>query len=389
MIDGRSRIAGYVLHPKALVPGEAIDGKALSRALAADGLIRFAQRRTVVIPVTRSQWRDGDFTGAIAAGSHFKPLETGALAVDEVLALLGEMRAAGARVALDSGCVSRDARLIEAADLLLFDFHATSLAALEEQVRALGRERQDLALAAVGVQSWAECRLCRSMGFVFCAGPFVSTPDEGERGDRLGQSRMVVIEMLNELRGEADIAAIAATAKRDPAVVVKLLEMANSPLHGLSREVFNLDEAILLLGRDRLYRWLALAMFRVDGDGGRDQTLLVLALCRAAFLEALGNGRGRQQADELFLVGLLSVIDSLLGLGMQSVLEKMRLPDAVVSVLLKSEGPYAKHLSLAIAMERCRLDQASVLGASIGIDMSEMVRCYADAIKLATAELAA
>ena len=78
----------------------------------------------------------------------------------------------------------------------------------------------------------------------------------------------------------------------------------------------------MLLGRDAVYRRLTLAMFWIDAHGGRDQTLLVIALSRACFLEGLASEKDRKLAGELFLVGMLSVVDGLLGLPMVRVLEK-------------------------------------------------------------------
>ena len=57
------------------------------------------------------------------------------------------------------------------------------------------------------------------------------------------------------------------------------------------------------------------------------------------------------------------------------------------AALLNNEGPYAPYLQLAIAMERCRLDHAVILAASLQISPSTLVDCYREALGWASAEL--
>jgi EAL and modified HD-GYP domain-containing signal transduction protein len=132
--------------------------------------------------------------------------------------------------------------------------------------------------------------------------------------------------------------------------------------------VSSLDQAIMVVGRETLYRWLTISMFRVGGNSSRDESLLELALARARFLELIGQAQlSQQQAEELFLVGLLSLLDCLLSTPMANIVQKMNLPPVVVDVLLRSEGDYSRYLLLAIAVEKGRSDQAGRLASSLGL----------------------
>jgi EAL and modified HD-GYP domain-containing signal transduction protein len=193
--------------------------------------------------------------------------------------------------------------------------------------------------------------------------------------------------MLHQVRAEAPPAQIVATAKRDPAIVLKLLKIGNSPAFGFGRQMSGLEESILVMGRDSLYRWLSIALFKLGNNDGRDQTLLVLALTRGNFLESLAPPGNTTVSEELFLVGLLSVIDVLLGCPLDRVIQQMPLPANLVAVLANDEGPYAPYLSLAITMERCSLVQASLFAAKLKIDITKVIDCYAKAIDFASAEL--
>lgn len=366
--------------------GAGVSGPALLAALESERVGHLIERRKAIIPLTDAQWHAADFATFARPNAYFLLTSTNASAMPalEWVNLATRIRASGGSIATSLENFMSHGDSAQLADCLLLNLAETSLVSFEQQLADIRRQYPELLLVVDGVSSWSEYRYLLSLGISLCIGPFATTPDDNEQSNQISQSRLVLIEMLNMLRGDGEIAEIATVAKRDPAVVVKLLEMANSPLSGLSRKVASLEDAIILLGRDALYRWLSLAMFRVDSRGDRDETLMVIALSRASFLERLAPTGNRQVAGELFLVGLLSLIDSLLSMPIEKVLEKMHLPAPVASVLLRNEGPYARYLSLAFAMERCRIEQAVTLSSVIGLDPTAMMTSYGESIAWAS-----
>lgn len=383
MLDGQSQIAGYRLQARALDKRNVISGTAIRAALLAENVHHAGGQRPLLISLTVEQWQTADFSEIIAPQTFIllSDIESDPAPQQR----LAEIRAAGARTAIHddaAGADSADWPL----DLVLFAFRKTELATQEKHLQSLS-QRPGLLLVADGVESWAEHRLCQRIGFKLSIGGFAGTRDQEAPPGKISESRLVVLDMLNQIRSDAELGTLAATALRDPAVVVKLLDMANSPLYGLPRKVASLEEAITLLGRDALYRWLSLALFNIEGNDGRDRTLLVLALCRAALLEGLATGHGKQTADEAFLVGLLSIADSLLDRPMADVLAHIHLPAAVKAALLHNEGHHARFLQLAIMLERCRLDQAVVLAGALQLSPATLIESYRKALGWASAVL--
>lgn len=358
LIDERSRIAGYRFVVRRRGSELAPECRETVAALAAENLPAFAARRLALLPLTAGDWQRADFRCFIAAHTSF--LVAAPVAGEETgdwLTVLREIREAGGRIALNDAGAAIPAA-VALADLVVLDFRAYALDHFEQQVRGLRRQRPELALAADGIGSWAEHRFALSLGLRYSLGGFAAAADDAEAADQLNQSRLVLIELLNLLRGEAELDEISAVAKRDPGVAVKLVGMANSPASGLSAPVASLEQAMMVLGRATIYRWLSIAMFRSGSGGGRDEALLELALWRARFLElAAGGRRPKPECDELFLVGLLSLLDSLLGLPMAQVVRRMNLPAQVAEVLLNSGGPYGRFLLLALAVEKGRGEQ--------------------------------
>lgn len=387
LIDARSRIAGYRFRVRRLGSELAPNPGETLAALAAENLAQFANRRLALVPLAAGDWRRADFRPFVAAGTHFlvAPPAAGEPPADW-LAELREIRDAGGRVALgDAGAAVADALTL--ADLLILDFRTHALDAFERRVRELRRQPQ-LALAADGIASWAEHRLCQSLGLTYSLGDFAAGADDQEPRDKLDQSRLILIEMLNLLRSDAELDEIAAVAKRDPGIAVKIVGMANSPAAGLASPVASLEQALLVLGRATVYRWLSIAMFRTGGSG-RDEALLEMALWRARFLELAAAGRlGKPAGDELFLVGLLSLMDSLLGLPMDQVVRRMKLPAQVAEVLLDSAGPYGRFLLLALAVEKGRGEQAAKFADALDIAQAQVEAAAREARSWAEAALA-
>jgi len=109
----------------------------------------------------------------------------------------------------------------------------------------------------------------------------------------------------------------------------------------------------MMVGREQLYRWLTLSLFRVGSHRERDEALLELALARARFIELLVEQQlSKAQAGEAFFVGLLSMRDCLLSQSLEIILSRLNVAEHVASVLRRSEGPYAPCVRLALAVEQ-------------------------------------
>lgn len=369
IIDGRSRIAGYRFNIRLLDSADgSVEGGIRLQLLLRESIANLAQRRLAVIPLSAQEWLDHTFRQLAAPGAVFLvDIPAPGTSPEAWVSILADIRASGAKVAVTGAAIAIPGAL-DAADLMLINFADYPLEAFERLVADIRQRHPSLQLMVENIQSWPEHRLCQARGLLYSLGEFSTRSDEEDTREKLNQSRLVLIEMLQLLRQDADAAALAEVAKRDPAVALKVVAMANSPAAGLPSPVASVDQAIMLLGRSYLYRWLAISMFRVGGSP-RDEGLLELALRRARFLEVLAQDhRKKHEADELFLVGLLSLLDILLGMPIDKAVAGMSLPANVTDVLIKSEGPYARYLMLAIAVERGRTEQIAKVAALLGVD---------------------
>lgn len=370
-LDSHNRLCGYRFSLRlADEQPEVATEPLFLEALRSADIATFAQRRMAIIPLSPDALARGRHRFLAAPQAVFlMDLRQNAMPYGELLKCLKGVRDAGCRAALSGVTLSADTiPLLEATDVVFLDLAEYSLPHFHSLARSLRTKFPKLTLAAENVQSWPERRMCAAWGFEYCLGGFLATRDADEKEGVIDQGRLAVIEMLNLLRGEAELSELGAVAKKDPGIAFQLLALANSAAAGLASPVSSLEQAIVVLGRERLYRWLMVSMFRIGEVRDRDEALLEVALTRARFLETVAEGiQPKESCDELFLVGLLSLFDILLAMPMPKVLSKMHLSEPLADVLLRSTGPYAQYLLLALALEKGRAAQAEQLAMTLGI----------------------
>ena len=390
VVDEKNRLCGYRFSLQSSDTHTPHPETEFIAALEEAHIAQFAERRLAVIPLTLD---------AVVFKRHLPLLTPNtAFLIDRNQAnlppqqLAGRMLAlkeAGCKVALYGATMEQDqAVLFEACDIVFLRPGDTALPQFQAMTRELRALYPSLALAADGVQSWDEQRMCLAWGFRYCLGDFLTTTDKLDPDARIDQGRLTSIEMLNLLRSDSELSALVDVAKQDPGITFQVLKWANAPAAGQSTTVTSLAQAIVVLGRNSLYRWLTVSMFRLGANRERDESLLEVALTRARFLELVGgDALTEAQRDEVFLVGLLSLFDILLGMPMQAILAKMHLSDTVLDVLLRSSGPYGPYLMLALMVERGMTPRAAQIATDLGIDPATLSRTSTDAFHWAQESL--
>jgi EAL and modified HD-GYP domain-containing signal transduction protein len=206
-------------------------------------------------------------------------------------------------------------------------------------------------LIARELQSNDEFSLCFHSGFDLFQGAFVSS-HENWAVRKSDINRIRIIELLNQVRSGAELTLIAEGLKTEPILSFKLLRYVNSAAMGLLREVTSISQGLVTLGRDKTFRWLSLLLFDTLNPSYRERVLTERALARGRFMEGLaGHGRVPAVAEQLFMTGLFSLLDRLMGQKMPEMLRQITLPEPVTQALLGQSGGLGDILQLAIAME--------------------------------------
>lgn len=156
-----------------------------------------------------------------------------------------------------------------------------------------------------------------------------------------------IIQLLDLVRNNADIARIEQLLKQDVAISYKLLRYINSAGFGLMVEIQSFRHAVSILGYDALNKWLSLLLVTASRDPSAP-ALTQTAIVRGRFMEIIGaSWLDSSHHDNLFITGAFSLLPQLTGSRMEDVLEAMTLPEGIVDALLHDSGEYAPLLRLA------------------------------------------
>lgn len=190
------------------------------------------------------------------------------------------------------------------------------------------------------------------------------------------------LELLNLLRMDADLRQVEQILKRDVALSYKLLRYVNSAAAGLNTTISSFSHAVTVLGYKKLYRWLTLLLVTASDDGRAPPALQKTAVTRGRFMELLGEqlGQNHDECDNLFIVGMFSLLDVLFDMPMANILEHLQLPQPLLEALAKRSGQLGELLRLTESCEDGQLNGVAELCARHGLSADQLNQAHVAAL---------
>ena len=273
----------------------------------------------------------------------------------EVLARCQHLHDQGFMLAVDD-VVQVDeayAPLLALADIIKVDIlgmDTDRLRALVDQLKPFGKK-----LLAEKVETLEQLELCQSLGFDLFQGYYFAKPTLIV-GKKLNPSQLVLIRLLGLVLEDAETSEIEMAFKTEPGLTVNMLRLTNSVACGLSTNVTSLRHAITILGRRQLQRWLQLLIFtNPKGSTQGVNPLLQLAATRGRLMELLAERvqpRNREFADQSFMVGIMSLMPTLMSISQEDILAQLPVAQRVKQALIDYGGQHGKMLRLVEATEQ-------------------------------------
>lgn len=234
-------------------------------------------------------------------------------------------------------------------------------------------------LIAEKVEQNAQFNALLEAGYQQFQGYFYARP-ESLNSKVINPSFDGVLHLLNLVSQDAENKTIENGFKRDTTLSYKLLRYINSVGFGLSCEVQSIGHALTILGRNQLYRWLTLLMVTA-GNNSSSPALMKTSITRGRLTELLGEPFfEKRDRDNLFVVGVFSLLDIMLKVPMETVLEKLQLPEAIVDALVRREGIFGPFLKLTEACEDANNEEILQLAAMLQLNPDKVNQCHMDAL---------
>lgn len=205
----------------------------------------------------------------------------------------------------------------------------------------------------LGVRSPSDLEAAFASGCVLAAGwPFGDPPPASAAKKTVAPELQVILELINRVDREEPVDRLEAVLKNDPTLAFRLIRYINSPGFGLSVEISSFRHALMILGYQKLKRWLALLLASASKDANM-KPVMFAAVRRGLIMEELVRSSGDAELrGELFICGVFSLLDRLLGQPFAELLRAVPVSDRVRQALLGEEGPFLPYLELVQAIEQ-------------------------------------
>ena len=239
-------------------------------------------------------------------------------------------------------------------------------------------------LLATKVQHIEQFEPLKEAGYSLFQGAFFKEP-EIIADRKLSSHEISRITILKAIEAEdPDLDALAESIQSDVAVSFRLLTYLNSAAFSFSQKIQSIRHAINMLGIVKMKNWLrAVLLADMASQGDNPQELVLLSLQRGKFLENVGREYDFWGFDpgSLFLLGLFSLIDAILGMPMAKVVEFLPLDDKMKAALCRTtNNEYQPLMDLMVCIEDTDWAKLDTMTQNLSFDLDVVKAAYTDAM---------
>lgn len=302
----------------------------------------------------------------------------------EFLARCSELKQKGYQFALDNIVEINDKieKLLPIVSVVKVNVLAIEKPQLTKLVAELNR--WPVLLLALKVENREQEALCRQLGFQMFQGYYFAKP-EVMAVKRADPGKLALLKLLTLAMGDSDVEELEKEFKHQPGLSYNLMRMVNSVANGLPQKINSIKHAIMILGRQQLQRWIQLLLYTADqADGGASNALMQTAAARGKLMELIAiaeRPHDKNHHERAFMVGILSLLDTLLGMDMQQIIDKLGIPEDMSQALLTRDGRLGQELKLVEANEKGEVTAIQSILNDLGfISLSELADIELQAI---------
>ena len=244
-------------------------------------------------------------------------------------------------------------------------------------------KRWPVLLLAEKVENQETARRCIAMNFQMLQGFYFAKP-EIISGKRIDPSKLSLLKLLLLVVKDSEVTDIENELKYQPGVSYNLLRMVNSAASGLPSKINSIKRAIMIVGRKQLQRWVQILLYAAkQRDGSSSDALMQTAAIRGKLLEFIAvadRPHDKNHQDRAFMVGVLSLLDTLLGVEMEKLVETLSIQKDMSEALLSRQGYLGRQLQLIEAYEQGEVEKTSaIMNEMAFLDFNEFTRMELEA----------
>lgn len=230
-------------------------------------------------------------------------------------------------------------------------------------------------------REWAQANACS-----FVTGEYLlarsTTPGKAD------MTKLKLLKLLSLIEGDASTSDLEGIFREESKLSYSLLRLVNSAAMSPRSPITSFGQAINLLGRRQLQRWLQLLVYSDPNNGQHPTPLLPKAAARGLLIERLSAqlplpAELEHPEDLAFMIGTFSLLDVLLNMPMSEIMNQLPLPEPARQALEEHAGPFGGLLGAVCAAEKRELATAAAKLDALGISPESYLDAQLTAISWA------
>ena len=239
-------------------------------------------------------------------------------------------------------------------------------------------------LLALKVETREQQAQCMQLGFQMFQGYFFAKP-EVMMVKRNDPGKLALLQLLTVIMSDSEVEEIEKEFMHQPGLSYNLMRMVNSVANGLPQKINSIKHAIMVLGRKPLQKWIQLLLYTSNQSGdSMANALLQTAAARGKLMELIATAErphDKNHHERAFMVGILSLLDVLLGIDMRQIVDKLAISEDMSQALLSRDGRLGQELKLVEANENSEVESMQSILNDLGfLSLSELANIEIQAI---------
>ena len=224
----------------------------------------------------------------------------------------------------------------------------------------------------------------RELGFHLFQGAF-SKAAEIIPMRKLSPNETARFQLLQVMEApDPDLKLLADRIQSDAAISFKLLSYMNSASFAFAQKISSISHAVNMLGWNKIKSWLRVVLLSDMGQSDESCELLRTSTQRGKFLElmAIKFPFWGFEPDKMHMLGLFSLLDSMIGMPMDEVVSFLPLDDKLKAALCRNpDSEYLPLLVLAQNMEEGHWPQTQTMIQQLNLDDQETKNAFIEAVE--------
>lgn len=283
----------------------------------------------------------------------------------EVLDNLSELKNKGYKIALDD--VENELDIIKFSkviDIVKIDFILSNSNSRKNMAKIC--KKLNITMLAEKIETIEDLEEAKSLGFELFQGFYYSKPSILLGKDIAIKNTSIFMILVELVRENFNIDKVEDIMKTDVALTYKFLKFINSSYFNFLNEIGSIKQAIMLIGRQELRKWLSILSV-VEISSSKNDEYAKNTVIRAKFSEGIAEVIAPKESESAFMVGLFSNLHVMMEKDVNYVVDTLPVSTKIREALLGKDNMLRNILDLVLAYEHIEEEKIMILASKLNI----------------------